>query len=114
VERRIEVLGAAHLELVSCEAGSTICCLCGSRGVDGEVAEESLHLDADLLVVPIDGSPDGGLAAEVRTTDAGEDGRDDVVSQGDDARYGAGGLWRYLITAGSGGFVDEGLGPELA
>jgi hypothetical protein len=101
-------------QLVSCEAGSTICCLCGGRGVDGEVAEKGLHLDADLLVVPVDGSPDGGLAAEMRAPDAGEDRRDDVVAEGDDARYGPGGLWRDLVAAGSGGFVDELFASELA
>jgi len=50
----------------------------------------------------------------VRAPDAGEDRCDDVVSEGDDARYGASRLWWDLVAAGSGGFVDEGLAPKLA
>lgn len=35
----------------------------GSWG-DAEVVEEGLHADAEGLVVPVDWSPDGGLASD--------------------------------------------------
>lgn len=43
-------------------------------GLDGEVAEEGLHGDAELFVVAVDAGPRGGLAAEAGAADAGEDG----------------------------------------
>ena len=87
-------MGVPPLE--ACEAASTICCLCRGWCVDGEVGEEALHGDADLFVVSVDRCPGGGLAAEARAADAGEDRCDDVVSEGDDPGDGAsgvGGTW---------------------
>ena len=51
--------------------------------------EEGLHVDADLLVVAVDAGPGDGLASHPGAADAGEDGPDDVLAQGQQGGDGA-------------------------
>ena len=48
-----------------------------------KACEQVLHVDAQGLVVAVDGSPGCGFAAESRAADAGDNGCDDVLSQGE-------------------------------
>jgi hypothetical protein len=88
---------------------STICCLCGC--VDAEVVEEGVHADADLFVVAVDGGPGRRLAAEAWAAHAGQDGRDDVVAEGEQGGDGAGGLGREVVAAAASGLVQDDLVP---
>jgi hypothetical protein len=47
------------------------------------VLEQGLHADAEVLIVAVDGGPVLGLAAHAGAADPGQDGRDDVVAEGD-------------------------------
>ena len=62
----------------------TRCCLCGlGSGGDDEVVKACLHSDAEGLVVPVDRSPDDGLASHPRAADADQDRLDDLVAEGE-------------------------------
>jgi len=73
----------------------------GDSGVDAQVLEERLHADAEIFVVAVDGGPAGGLASSaLGAADAGEDGGDDLVTQGEQGRDGARGQGRDVVAAG--------------
>jgi hypothetical protein len=58
-----------------------ICCPCGDAdGVEVQVLEEVVHVDAEGFVVAVDGCPSGGSAALSEAAVAGEDWRDDFVA----------------------------------
>jgi hypothetical protein len=52
----------------------------------GEIVEEHLHIDADSLVVTVDGCPVCGFATHAGGAHPGEDRRDDLVAQGEQGR----------------------------
>ena len=64
---------------------------------DGAVAEEGLYVDAQGLVVAVDGGPVGGFAAGAGAADSGGDRGDDLVAESKQRRDGAGGLWRDVV-----------------
>ena len=51
--------------------------------------EEGLHVDADLFVVAVDAVPGLGFSTHPWAADAGEDGRDDLVAEGEQGGDGA-------------------------
>src|SRR4051794_37390302 len=86
----------------------------GGDAVDGEVVEEFLHGDAELLVVAVDGGPVRRFAALAWAADTGEDGGDDLVAQGDEADQYAGGVGWDPVAVGASDLVDEVFGAEFA
>lgn len=73
-----------------------------------------MHGDADLFVVLVDGGPVGGLAAEAGAADAGEDGGDDMLAEGEQGGDGAGGVGGDVVAAGAAGLVEQLLAADLA
>ena len=69
--------------------------------------EEVLHADAEGLVVAVDGGPVGGFAAAAGAADAGEDGGDDLVAEGEEGRDSAGRLGRDVLAAGPAGLTAK-------
>jgi tetratricopeptide (TPR) repeat protein len=108
-------LNNQSLFLGACIHPSTKCCLCsGGLRLDADVPEERLHADPEVFVVAVDGGPDLGLAAHAGAADAGHEGRDDVVAEGEQRGDEAGAVRRNLVAAGPAGLVDEVLAAELA
>ena len=54
----------------------------------------------------VDRSPGGGLASYPRASDAGEDGRDDLVAEGEQGGDGAGG-WCWGLVAQRPAWLDD-------
>jgi hypothetical protein len=54
--------------------------------------EQGLPADAEDLVVAVDGGPGLGFAADAAAADPGQDGRDDMVAEGEQRGDGAGGV----------------------
>src|SRR6266581_5511373 len=76
------------------------CCLCGCwGGVDAEAAEEAVHVGAEGFVVAVDSGPGGGHGPVAVDADAGDEGADDVVGEGEQGGDGAGGWGRDLVAA---------------
>ena len=84
---------------------STICCLWG--GVDPEVGEEGAHVGAKDVVVAIDLGSGVRWPARSWAADAGEDGCEDLVAEGGDARDGACRFRADAVAAGVSGFLEE-------
>jgi hypothetical protein len=72
-------------------------CLCGSG--DPQFGEQGLHVDPEPLVVAIRRGPDGRLPSWAWAANAGQDGHDDLVSQGEQSRDGSGPLRRHQVAA---------------
>jgi hypothetical protein len=82
--------------------------------VDAQVLEERLHADAEIFIVPVDGGPGGGLASlALGAADAGEDGGDDLVAQGEQGGDGARGQGRDVVAAGPPEFGDQAFAAQL-
>jgi hypothetical protein len=87
----------------------------GRGGCDAQVAEECSHVGADLFVVLIDGCPAGGDMVVLADLDTGEDGRDDVVAEGEHGGDGARRPVRDVVAAGGalfGGAAGLGRPPR--
>lgn len=56
--------------------------------------DEGLHVDAEGFVVAVDEGPGGGFASQAWAADTGQDGCDDLLTQGQEGGDGAGGLGR--------------------
>jgi hypothetical protein len=70
--------------LEGCETRSTIRCRCGGcLGCDAEVVEQGLHFAAEGFVVAVDGGPVLRRAALSWGSDAGDQGADDLVAEGE-------------------------------
>ena len=78
------------------------------------MVEERLHVDADLLVVAVDGGPGCGFAAHAGAAHAGEDGGDDLVAEGEQGGDGTGRVGRDVAAAGPAGLAGQALGAEFA
>ena len=76
--------------------------------------KSGLHIDADSFVVAVDAGPGAGFAAHPWAADAGEDGRDDLVAQGEQRGDGARGGCPDAVAARPSGFVDELLAAQFA
>lgn len=72
------------------------------------------HANAQGLVVAVDGGPVCRFASHARAADAGEDGCDDMVAEGEQRDHGPAGVRWDVVTAGPAGFVDQLLAAELA
>jgi hypothetical protein len=66
------------------------CCLCGRGCLDGEITEQGLYANPESLVVTVDVGPVCGLSAPAGAADSGQDGRDDVIAEGELGGDGAG------------------------
>jgi hypothetical protein len=64
------------------------------------VAEQGLHADAEVVVFAVYGGPDGGFVAHTGAPDPGDDGLDDVVTEGEQGGDYAGGLRRDVVATG--------------
>jgi phage terminase large subunit-like protein len=80
---------------------------------DAQVVEEGLHADAEGLVVAVDGCAGGGFAAAAGAADAGQDGRDDVIAEGEQAGDSAGRAGRDVVAAGAAGLDGEVLATQF-
>src|SRR6266571_1880781 len=86
----------------------------GEGGVDAQVLEERLHADAEIFIVAVDGGPDGGFASSaLGAADAGEDGGDDLITQGEQGSDGARGRARDVVAAGSPELGDQAFAAQL-
>ena len=78
------------------------------------MCEQGLQVDAEGFVVAVDGGPGDGFAAFSWAADTGDDGRVDLVAQGEEGGDGAGGIGWDVVAAGPAGFVDEVFPADLA
>ncbi len=62
-----------------------------SSAGDADVGEQGHHLQAERLEVPVDVGPVAGRPADPRVGDAGQEGRDDVLAEGEQGADDAGG-----------------------
>src|SRR5215472_8522451 len=87
-------------------------CLC--RGCDPQVCEQGLHDDPEPLVVAIGGRPGRRLTPQAWTANAGQDGDDNLVAQGEEGSDGPRPGRRHSIAARPAGFFDQAFAAQLA
>jgi hypothetical protein len=64
-------------------------------------------------VVAVDGGPDAGFAAPAGASNAGEDGGDNLVAEGEQGSDGAGGGGWDVVSARAAGLADQPLAAQL-
>jgi hypothetical protein len=76
-------------------------------GRDAAVQQQGLRAGAEVLVAAADGDPGPGIAADAKTADPGQNGRDDTAADGEERGDGTGGIRRDVAAAGTAGLAGK-------